>query len=231
MTTSDFFELKDTASECSMDSAYQSQSGASRRGARKPDGPAQDNRSRMSTQFVGSDIYSPSLSSDNYPTFPEQTLDMSQMSHPSTGTWEATEGPITYANYTTGQDYSQYAAANMSRFTPSTTVNGSSQWAVSDAQFPSNPFTFTSYPTVHNSNEMMFNAASSQRQWNSPSFDPTERPSAVRSSSTYTAQEDSRRASAHENNFGAFVATPTSTTSVHFPQSADFEQARPTVSR
>ncbi|KAK1913886.1 hypothetical protein P3342_007132 [Pyrenophora teres f. teres] len=69
MHTSDFFELKDTASECSMDSAYQSQSSASRRGARKPEVHRQDSRSRMSSHFVGSDIYSPTMSSDNYSAF------------------------------------------------------------------------------------------------------------------------------------------------------------------
>lgn len=214
MHTSEFFESKDTASECSMDSAYQSQSGTSRHGARTMDG---QDRSRINNQFAGSDIYSPSLNSENYTTYPDNTMDMSHMQQPmSTGTWEATEGPMSYANYSTGQDYTQYATTNMSRFTPSSTAGVSSQWVSSD--FQNTPFTFTSYPA-----EMMFGPA--QRSWNNTTYEATERPSVVRSSSSYNAQEDSRRASAPDN-FGAFVATPTSTTSVHFPQNVEFDQTR-----
>lgn len=168
----------------------------------------------MSTQFVGSDIYSPSLSSENYNTFTEPTMDMSHMQQPiATGTWDSTDGPLSYANFSTGQDYTQYATTNMSRFTPASAA-GASQWTTSD--FQSTPFTFTSYPT-----EMSYGPV--QRQW-SNTYEPTERPSIVRSSSSYT-QDDSRRASAPEN-FGAFVATPTSTTSVHFPQNVEFDTSR-----
>ncbi|KAL6708624.1 hypothetical protein ACN47E_002605 [Coniothyrium glycines] len=223
MHTSDIFELKDTASECSMDSAYQSQSGASRQGIRKPDGKE---RNQMSNQFVGSDIYSPSLSSENYITFPEQTMDMNHVQHPlTTGTWEATDGSLTYANYSTGQEYTQYATANVPCFTPSSAAGVSSQWVASESQFQSTPFTFTSYPT-----EVIFSAVQPQRQWNNTSFDAHERPSVVRSSSSYTAHDDSRRASAPEN-FGAFVGTPTSTQSVHFVQGVEYEQPRFVESR
>jgi hypothetical protein len=226
MHTSDFFELKDTASECSMDSAYQSQSGASRRGARKSEAHPQDSRSRMSNQFVGSDIYSPTLSSDNYNAFPD-TLDMSHIQqHSTTGTWEAPEGALAYANYSTAQDYTHYSTANMTRFTPSTVANGSSQWVTAETPFQNNPFTFTSWPTSHITNDTMFNAAPSQRNWHSASFDASERPDTLRSSSSYTLQEESRRASAQDANFGAFVGTPTSTTSVHFGQTGDLDQPR-----
>jgi hypothetical protein len=230
MHTSDFFELKDSASECSMDSAYQSQSSASRRGARKLETHPLDSRSRISNQFVGSDMYSPTLSSDNFSAFPE-ALDMNHMQQSSTtGTWEATEGPIAYANYSTSQDYAHYPTANMPRFTPSA-VNGSPQWASTETHFQNNPFPYTSWPTSQTANDTMFNAAASQRNWHSASFDATERPVAVRSSSSYTLQEESRRASAHDANFGAFVGTPTSSTSVHFPQGIDFDQSRHLDSR
>ncbi|KAH7386109.1 hypothetical protein BKA66DRAFT_569410 [Pyrenochaeta sp. MPI-SDFR-AT-0127] len=223
MHTSDFFELKDTASECSMDSAYQSQSGASRHGARKLDGQTQDSRNRMGNQFVGSDIYSPSLSSDSYNAFPDQSLDMTQLQHSAvTGAWETPEGSAVYANFSAGQDFTQYSSSNTTRFTPSSTVNISSQWVGTDAQYQSNPFAYTSYPTSQTSHDIMFNtAAPSQRQWNSASYDNSERPVAVRSSSSYTIQQDSRRASAHESNFGAFVGTPTSATSIHFPANGE----------
>ncbi|KAF1849510.1 uncharacterized protein K460DRAFT_279188 [Cucurbitaria berberidis CBS 394.84] len=227
MHTPEFFELKDTASECSMDSAYQSQNGASRRGARKPDGHSQDTRSRMSNQFVNSDIYSPSLSADSYNAFPDQAVDLSQMQHPS-GAWEASEGSTVYANYSAGQDFSLYSTTNIPRFTPSSAVSMSSPWVTTDAQFQSHPYNFTTYPNGQTSHDMMFDATtSSQRQWNGASFETSERPTVVRSSSSYTIQDDSRRASAHDATFGAFVATPTSTASIHFPHhTVEYDQSR-----
>ncbi|CAN9229411.1 unnamed protein product [Alternaria alternata] len=221
MHTSDLFELKDTASECSMDSAYQSQSGASRRGAQKPELHRQG--SRMSNQFVGSVIYSPTMSSDNYSAFPEN-LDMSHMHQPATsGTWNATEGPLSYANYSTAQDYTHYSTANMPRFGPAT-LSDSPQWATPETNFQNNPFTFTSWPT----NDNMFNTTP-QRNWHSASFDTPERPATLRNSSSYSLQEESQRASAQDVGFGAFVGTPTSTTSVHFPQPMNntMEDAKP----
>ncbi|KAH7092226.1 hypothetical protein FB567DRAFT_545409 [Paraphoma chrysanthemicola] len=227
MTSSDLFELQDTISECSssMDSAYQSQSGASRRGHRKPEGyNAQDNRPRVGPQFVGSEIYSPSMSSENYNAFADQTLDMSHLQQPS-GTWDTPEESIVYANYSAGQDFSQYATTNAPRYTPTTSV-GMSPWVSTDAQFHNNQFTF-SYPAGQSPAEMMFSAnAPSQRPWNNSQFDGQDRPSAVRSSSSYTLPQDSRRTSAHDTTFGAFVATPTSTSSVHFPQTVEFDQTR-----
>ncbi|CAE7033711.1 hypothetical protein PTNB85_03816 [Pyrenophora teres f. teres] len=218
MHTSDFFELKDTASECSMDSAYQSQSSASRRGARKPEVHRQDSRSRMSSHFVGSDIYSPTMSSDNYSAFPE-TLDMSQMHQSATsGPWESRDGSLSYANFSTAQDYNQYSTANMTRFTPST-INDSPRWGT-EQSFQDSSFNFTSWPAANTSDAMF----SSQRTWPNPTFGPIERPATVRNSSSYT-QDESRRASAQDTSFGAFVGTPTSTTSAHFPQGLDFEQS------
>jgi hypothetical protein len=225
MTSSDFFELKDTISECSMDSAYQSQSGASRRGLRKPDGHAQDNRSRGTAHFVGSEIYSPSLSSESYNAFTDQTLDMSQMRQP-TATWETPEDSIVYANYSAGQDYSQYATTNVPRYTPTANNGMSSPWVPADAQFQNEQFSFT-YPAAHNSADLMFSPpVQAQRPWSNNRFDSVDRPTAVRSSSSYTLPQDSRRTSAHDATFGAFVATPTSTTSIHFSQTVEFDQSR-----
>jgi hypothetical protein len=167
----------------------------------------------MSNQFVGSDIYSPTMSSENYSTFPDN-LDMSHMQPATSGTWNATEGPLTYANYSTAQDYTLYSAANMPRFAPST-IADSPQWTTSETNFQNNPFTFTSWPT----NDTMFN--SPQRNWQSASYDASERPATLRNSSSYSLQEESRRASAQDVGFGAFVGTPTSTTSVHFPQTVN----------
>lgn len=227
MHTSDFFDLKDTASECSMDSAYQSQSGASRRGTRKTDGQPRESRTRMSNQFVGSDIYSPALSAESYNAFPDQVLDMSQIQH-TASSWDAPEGSVVYANYSAGQDFPQYSTAPLQRFNTSTTVNSSSPWVATDAQYQSTSFPFTSYSAGQTSQDLLF-ASSSQRQWNEPSYETLERP-AIRSASSYTVQQDSRRTSTHDSNFGAFVATPTSTTSIQFPQ-GEFDQSRVLDSR
>jgi hypothetical protein len=225
--SSDFQDMSgsDTLSECSssMDSAYQSQSGASRHGARKSEGHAQDSRPRVNTQFVGSEIYSPSMSSENYNAFTEQTLDMSQMRQPA-GPWEAPEDSIVYANYSAGQDYSQYSTANVSRYAPTSSVGMSSPW-VADAQYHTDQFNFT-YPSNQSPAELMFSTPTSQRPWVNNHFESVERPTVVRSSSSYTLPQDSRRTSAHDANFGAFVATPNSTTSVHFPQSVEFDPSR-----
>jgi hypothetical protein len=215
MSTSEFFELKDTVSECSMDSAYQSQSGASRRGPRKPEMHRQE--SQMSSHFVGSDIYSPTMSSDNFSAFPD-TLDMSHVQPPATsGSWEPTDGTLSYANFSTAQDYSHYSTSNM---TP--------HWPTADAQFQNNTFQFSSWPS-HSANDAMFSTPTSQRHWQNGSIDASERPAAARYSS-YSFQEESRRASTHDSTFGAFVGTPTSTTSAHFP-TVDLEQSRFAESR
>jgi hypothetical protein len=229
MNGSDLFELKDTISECSMDSAYQSQSGASRRGARKQEGHAQDNRPRVNAQFIGSEIYSPSLSSESYNAFADH-MDMSQLRQPA-GTWETPEDSIVYANYSAGQDYTEFPTTNVPRYTSTSNVSMPSPWVATDAQFSNDQFSFT-YPTDQNTSELMFSpTAPTQRQWNNGRFEASDRPTAVRSSSSYTLHQDSRRPSAHDTTFGAFVATPTSTTSIQFPQNVEYNHSRLRESR
>jgi hypothetical protein len=220
MNGSDLFDLKDTVSECSMDSAYQSQSGASRQSLRKPDGSTRDSRPRA--QFVGSEIYSPTLSSESY-NFADQTLDMSHM-RPSAGAWEAPEDSIVYANFSAGQDYSQYTTAPLNRFPPTSNIPMSA-WVPTEAQFQSEQFNY-GYPTGQSPAEMMFNTTvSAQRPWSNSQFD-SDRPAILRTSSSYTLPQESRRTSAHDATFGAFVGTPTSTTSVHLSHNIDFDQSR-----
>jgi hypothetical protein len=129
--------------------------------------------------------------------------------------WDAQDGSIGFANYTTGQDFSLYPTSNASRFNPTPAVN---VWGPVDSQYQ-NAYNFTSYPT--DSNETMFStAAPIQRQWSNV------RPTPVRSSSSYTAHQPSRRTSSNDAGFNAFVASPTSTVSVHLPQAVDFEQTQ-----
>jgi hypothetical protein len=217
MTGSDLLELKDSVSECSssMDSAYQSQTGTSRRGVRKTEANSQDSRPHLNTQF-SNEIYSPSMSSESYNAFTEQTLDMNQIHGP----WQASEDSSVYANYSAGQDYAQYATANVAQYTPAT-ISMSSPWVPTHAQFHNDTFNFT-YQTP----EIMFGPAPSQQQWNSSHFDATDRPTVVRNSSSYTVPQESRRTSAHDVTYGAFVATPTTPTGVSFPQNVEYEQSR-----
>lgn len=209
MNNTEHFDLKDTASQCSMDSAYQSQTSASRRGTKRPQPFSQDSSSTMGAHFVGSDIYSPSMSSDSYNNF----QDMSQMQLPAA--WDTQDGSMGFANYSTGQDFPLYPTSNVSRFNP-TSVN---IWAPVDAQFQNTSYNFTSYPT--DSSETMFStAAPVQRQWSNV------RPTPMRSSSSYTAQQASRRTSSNDAGFNAFVASPVSTASVQLPQAVEFEQTQ-----
>ncbi|UPX17473.1 uncharacterized protein EKO05_0007825 [Ascochyta rabiei] len=205
MQSSEHFEFKDTASQCSMDSAYQSQTSASRRGTKRPQPYPQDTQSTMGAHFVGSDIYSPSMSSDSYNAF----QDMNQMQLPAA--WDTQNGSMGFANYSTGQDFSLYPTSNISQFNPTSAVN---VWGPVAA-----PYNFTSYSTE--SNETMFNtAAPVQRQWNNV------RPAPVRSSSSYFTQQAARRTPSHDASFNAFVASPTSTASVQLHQAGDFEQTQ-----
>jgi hypothetical protein len=208
MHSSEPFELKDTASECSMDSAYQSQTSASRRGMKRP-----QPRSREShNTHLSSDIYSPSMSSDSY-TY----QDMSQLQLPtSASSWEAPEGSMAFANFSAGQDFPLYPTST--QFTPTPTVNMSMQWGNADSQYQNSAFNLPAYPM---SQPMFNNITPAQRQWSGAHI-ATERPTSVRTSS-FTAPQNSRRTPSHDAGFAAFVASPVSTASVQLPQ-VDFEQ-------
>ncbi|KAF2796009.1 hypothetical protein K505DRAFT_323658 [Melanomma pulvis-pyrius CBS 109.77] len=212
MNNPDVFELKhDSASEYSMDSAYQSQTSATRRGTTMPEVyqplAAPDTQTRVNSQF----IYSPTLSSDNFNAFTEPQSDMSQMHLPSAAQdVEAGENTFPYANHTSTQDYSPYTTA-VQHFPDM----GFQQWGSADAQTYNAPFPFVSHPKSSHSldttlylsqdpNEMMFNT---QQHLSKPRIDTSVRNS-VRSSS-YTTQQPLRSSSTHDAGF-SFVLSPTS---------------------
>jgi hypothetical protein len=247
MSGADAYELKhDSASVYSMDSAYQSQSGARRNGAQMPDEyqnlTPQDARSRVSSnQFLGGDLYSPTLSSENFNTYSEQHTDMSHMQLPSAaGDLESGENSFAYANYTTGQDYAQFTATSIPRFAPSSGMDMGLSWGTADSQTFKNPFSFNAYSTSSNSmdaalystqdpTELVFNAPNHlQRQTlNRPRLDTSVRPSVARKSSSFmTQQQGSRRSSTNDASFGGLVMSPTSAISAHVTSVApnDFEQ-------
>ncbi|KAF2269847.1 hypothetical protein CC78DRAFT_564528 [Lojkania enalia] len=243
MNPADAFELKhDTASEYSMDSTYQSQTGASRRGNTLPEGfqtlTSQDARGRASGQFLGNDIYSPTLSSDNFSAFPEQHPDLGQMQLPSAaGEVDVGDNPFSFANFSTGQEVSQYSSTNVPRFAPASAIDPGYQWGIADAQPFSGPFNFALYSRPSHSidgslfssqdqAEMMFNTSvQPQRQISRPRVDTSVRPVSVRHTSYNTNQQGTRRLSTNEPGFGTFIS-PASAISTQLPNVAvgDFDQ-------
>lgn len=242
MHGSDAFELKDTASVHSMDSAYQSQSsGASRRGAPAAQGfqpmPAQDSRTLMANQFMGSSsIYSPSMSSDNITGFADPQ-DMNQMHLPAAaGDMEAGERAFAYANLSTGQDYSHHSTNNVSRVASGNAINLGYAWSPADTQLFSGAYGYPSYPnstqgmdpTLYSSQdttELMYTApAQPQRPPNRPRIDTSGRPAATRNPPSFAASHDSRRASMNDASYGAMVMSPTSAVDVHIAQTSELGQ-------
>lgn len=170
MNSHDIFEMKqDTASVYSMDSAYQSQSGASRSGAAM-DGyqtlAPQDTRSQMGSQFLGS----PTLDSEFNP-FPEQYQDMSQMQLPlSTAGQDVAEPSFAYANYTTGQDFAPYTAASVPRYTPTTGMDMGFSWNTADTQAFASPFNYNMYNRPSMDAVIYSGQSSPQSTFSTPAF-------------------------------------------------------------
>ncbi|KAF2740230.1 hypothetical protein EJ04DRAFT_508225 [Polyplosphaeria fusca] len=221
-----------------MDSAYQSQSGASQRRNQLPEGyqtlTPQDTRSHVSNQFM----YSPSLDSDNFNAFQEQQPDMSHMQLPSAAADGQPAGStFAYGNYSAGQDFSQYSTTTVPRFTPASGIDSGLQWGMADTQNISTPYNYPSFPksthgidsslftNAEQQSELMFNT-STQRHMSRPQINTNVRPATVRHSSSYTStQQGTRRPSANQPSFGPFVMSPTSPLSAHLPMSTiDFEQ-------
>ncbi|ORY09016.1 hypothetical protein BCR34DRAFT_385267 [Clohesyomyces aquaticus] len=234
MSGPESFDLKhDTASVYSMDSGFQSQTGTSRQGNTLPEGfqsiSPQDTRSRVSSQFIGSnDLYSPTLSSDNYTPFSEHQSNMPQMQLASAaGEPGMGDNMSMYQNYSTGQDFTPYSTLSMPGFTPVGGMNLSSTWSFADEQNFSAPFNFSSY---HNSGDMMFNnptPAMRNVRPPQPEVDTNVRPTSVRSSSSYLGdQRDVRRSTVADTNSTTFLISPNSPAAVSVPApiNEDFEQ-------
>lgn len=225
------FEQKhETLSEYSMDSAYQSQTGASQRRNQVPEFhniTPQDNRSHVSTQY----LYSPSLGSDHFNAFQEQQTDISQMRLPSSATdGQAADNVFSYGNYSAAQEFPQYAATTVQRFTPASGMESGSYWGIADSQNLSAPYNFASYAKSSQSidssmftsadSELMFNTT--QRNMSRPQINTNVRPTALRHSSSY-ASSQGRQVS--NQNFGPVVMSPTSPLSAHLPMTfEEFEQ-------
>jgi hypothetical protein len=211
MNNPDLFEVKhDSASEYSMDSAYQSQRGAVRRGNTMPEGyqqlSAPDNRTGVDSQY----IYSPTLSSENFNAFSEPQSDMGHMHLPSAAV-EAGSSSFPYANHSSAQEYSPYTTVAVAQF-PDMEFQ---QWETADAQTFSTPFVYGSHPKSSHSidaalymsqdpNEIMFDT---QQHLSRPRLDTSVR--TISRGSSYTTNQPQRNSSAHDAGF-PFVMSPTS---------------------
>ncbi|OCL01060.1 uncharacterized protein K441DRAFT_650634 [Cenococcum geophilum 1.58] len=130
------------------DSGYNSQSDATRRLTSATEGyqtrSSEESRSRMVEPFLGNSMYSPSLSPDSQNAFHGSQSDVNQMLlPPATGDSDIGDNPFgmsDFANYSTGQGYSQFDNSALPRFfTPTSEVEVAQSWT-SDAQTFSAPF-------------------------------------------------------------------------------------------
>lgn len=160
----DFKDFKgvDATSEYSMDSAYQSQSGSSRRGGAYQSSPIQNPTSHS---FMDQDI-SPSLASDSFAGFPD-SHDISQVHN--AGNMDFGNGSQWFANTSSAQDFSTYSPSMAQTMQPSAfTAWGSTE--VSN-------YGYTSY-NMNNENEFFRAQPSPQRQLSQTRIDTAVRPTA-----------------------------------------------------
>jgi hypothetical protein len=135
-------------SSSTADSGYNSQSDAARRLTGATEGyqtrSSEESRSRMVGPFLGNSMCSPSLGPDSQHAFHGSQSDVNQMLRPpATGDSDIGDNPFgmsDYANYSTGQGYSQFDSSAPPRFfTPTSEVDFAQSWT-SDAQTFSAPF-------------------------------------------------------------------------------------------
>ncbi|KAF2710154.1 hypothetical protein K504DRAFT_252767 [Pleomassaria siparia CBS 279.74] len=194
MTQGDVYDIKhDSASEYSMDSAYQSQRSASRRGITMSEGfqpvGAQDNRIQMNNRTQMDNHYcTPGFSSDDF--FADSQPTMGPMNLPST-TVDGGTNTFAYANLSPAQDYSSYPIAANSHFDM-----GFQQWGTATPQPFHNAFIFTPHPRpAHNLDTAMYQNEPNEMFFNG--LQPASRPlldasvRTVSSGSSFTTHEAS----------------------------------------
>ena len=143
---SESFLPRDDISSSTADSGYNSQSDATRRLTSATEGyqtrSSEESRSRIVEPFLGNSMYSPS-SPDSQSAFHGSQSDVNQMLLPAaTGDSDIGDnafGMSDYANYSTGQGYSQFDGSGLRFFTPTSEVDVTQSWTP-DAQTFSAPF-------------------------------------------------------------------------------------------
>ncbi|KAF2005740.1 hypothetical protein P154DRAFT_318026 [Amniculicola lignicola CBS 123094] len=218
-----------------MDSAYQSQSGASRRRAPLPEGyqpmGMSDGQTRMNNQF--NELLSPALSSGTFGTFQDPGSDLGPMHLPgAAGQLDAEDSAFSFANHTSGQEYANFSTT-MGSFAPTNSMamgfysHEDFSPSFNDSYMYTPGLQYIQDPATHMYNTPI--TAPAQRPTIRPLVDTHAiRPSSHRSTSSYTVGVDvPRRASAHEAGFNPFVMSPTSAVSAPTGASlADFEEVQ-----
>lgn len=175
----DFKDFKgvDANSEYSMDSAYQSQSGSSRRGGAYQSSPIQHPTTHS---FMDQGI-SPSLASDSLVAFPE-SHDINQA--PSTGNLDFGNGSQWFADTSAAQDFTTYSTSMAHAMQPSAFAAwGSTEMSNYDYSY-----------NMNNENEFFRSQASPQRQLARPRIE-----TAVRPTSYFAAERTFSHTSAHSH--------------------------------
>ncbi|OCK84993.1 hypothetical protein K432DRAFT_77345 [Lepidopterella palustris CBS 459.81] len=131
------------------DSAYQSQPDATQRGTGANEGfqttSPQETRGQMHDPFLGTNLYSPALSSDGHGGFHGAQSDMNQMLlPPSVGDSDLEESTFRmsdFANHSAGQGYGQFHGSAIPRFfTPASEIDVTQNWESTDVQTFTAPF-------------------------------------------------------------------------------------------
>ncbi|KAF2686851.1 hypothetical protein K458DRAFT_203789 [Lentithecium fluviatile CBS 122367] len=205
----DAFDLKSTVSDRSMDrdSAYQSQSGRSQRGATRPDGnhwmPTYE-FSAMNNQFPGGNLPSPMLGSDNSTPFSENR-NFNPMVHAEglDTSWntDASAEQVMFSSFTntnSNQNVSHMQSYPMDYSSWDTPTTG-----------PLMPF--TPYDAQHDVTSSMFDMPPlSQPQQSTSMISAPAIPAMVHSSPSFAAVHDPRRASTQSVSMSAYVTSPPS---------------------
>lgn len=187
----DFKDFKgvDATSEYSMDSAYQSQSGSSRRGGAYQSSPIQNPTTHS---FLDQGI-SPSLASDSFVAFPE-SHDINQVHN--AGNLDFGNGTQWFANTSSAQDFTTYSPSMAQAMQPSAFA----AWGSNEVS----NYDYTSY-NMNSENDFFRSQPSPQGQLARPRIE-----TAVRPTSYFAAERTFSHNSAHSHssNGRASVVSP-----------------------
>lgn len=193
---SDLKELSkgsDAISEYSMDSAYQSQSGTSRRGGDYQSSPVQDRMNQLPS-FMAHDI-SPSLASDSFAPFSESRDIHQGHALADAGNLDFGSGSPWFANDTAAQDFSTYSPS-MARGMHDSSMNAFT-WTSNEAS------TYNNYAPAYqlsNETDMFSSHNSTQRRLTRPRLETS-----AASASYFAPERSYSQSSANAANLRASV--------------------------
>ncbi|KAJ4305855.1 hypothetical protein N0V90_001387 [Kalmusia sp. IMI 367209] len=162
----------DAISEYSMDSAYQSQSGASRRGGEYQSSPIQDQTSQLPS-FMTQGI-SPSLASDSFAPFAESHEINQGHQLTAAGNLDFGNGSQWFANNSAAQDFPTYSPS-MARGMHNSSMTAGFTWSTNDVSSYNYAPSLNSY-NLPNETEFFQTHTSPQRQLARPRLETSTRP-------------------------------------------------------